>query len=113
MKWVPIPVLHEESRSDLQCLWLGIVGSSWGGLSREAQRAVGKEASEVVPLVVEQDAAQVQDAFGSVTTPAHSRAIQAHSDQIADSAFDDARSDWLKAAPNSTLGAGFTAHTGR
>ena len=94
IKWVPIPVLHEESRSNLQCLWLGIVGSGWGGLSREAQRAVGKEASEVVPLVVEQDASQVQDAFGSVTTPAHSRAIEAHSDKITDSAFDDTRSDW-------------------
>jgi hypothetical protein len=41
---VPIPVLHEESRSNLQCLWLGIVGSGWDRLSREMQRAVGKEA---------------------------------------------------------------------
>jgi hypothetical protein len=48
---------------------------------------------EVRPLTVQQDAAQVQDALGALPSPPHTGAVEAHSDQVADGAFDDTAPD--------------------
>jgi hypothetical protein len=48
---------------------------------------------ELVPLVVEQDAAKMQHTFGSVSTPAHAGSVKPDSDEIADGTFNDTGSD--------------------
>ena len=48
---------------------------------------------EVVPLAVEQDAAEVKHPLGSASAPAHPGAVETHADEVADRAFDGAGAD--------------------
>ena len=93
LNWVQIVLFHTYtsiySRSDL-----GVMSLSARGFARETELGEARETGrELRPLAVEQDAAQVQDALGALTPPAHARAVEAHSYQVANGAFDDAASD--------------------
>ena len=48
---------------------------------------------EVVPLAVEQDAAEMEDVLGAVAAPSHPRTIEAHPDEVAHGALDRAAAD--------------------
>lgn len=48
---------------------------------------------EIVPLAVEQDAAEMEDVLGAVAAPAHPRTIEAHPDEVAHRPLDRAAAD--------------------
>ncbi len=54
---------------------------------------------EVVPLTVEQDAAQVEYRLGAASAPSHPGAVKTHPDEVADRAFDDPSGDVEIVAP--------------
>lgn len=53
------PRFRMRSRGDWKCLRFGIVSASWDRLGGQVERAFGEVSREVIPLVVEQNAAQV------------------------------------------------------
>jgi hypothetical protein len=48
---------------------------------------------EVIPLAVEQDAAEVEHAFGAIATPAHAGTVEPHAHEVSDGALDGAGGD--------------------
>ena len=54
---------------------------------------MGKIVDEFAPLPVEQDATQVKEAFGPLSTPAHTGTVESHADEVADGSFHGTASD--------------------
>jgi len=49
--------------------------------------SLSKMRGEVIPLAVEENAAQVEHMLGAASAPSHPRTIEPHTDEVADSAF--------------------------
>jgi hypothetical protein len=71
--------------------------------SSELKLTASKMRGEVVPLTVEQDASQVEHPLGTTSAPTHPRAIETHSDEVADRTFDDAGGDVEIVAPKGVV----------